>query len=158
MYGKQWTENYGDLPNQAWKDALNTLTPARIHTTVMVCREAGDKYCINLPQFMARAKDDSLHRPKGHSDYKSLPTPQTTSSLRSIALKGETAEQYQIARAKAIAAGISLYAFKWERLKQNGWTMEKEKSFHARAASLGINIYGKGPRLDEEETQTGAAF
>lgn len=152
IYGKKWYEEYGEYPNEMWIDAINELPAERLLAAVKVCRNYGDKYIINLSQFMGRARELRIEE----HQYAQLPPPEVDkeqiekyrkylkskfgkvkNKVRSIFLPGESNREFDEAKREALQNGISVKDFEWARLEANGWTKEDEEKM-CRLAQAGL--------------------
>jgi len=158
LYGQSWIREHGEQPGPLWVEAIKSLSDERLQAAILVCRDYGDDYCINLSQFMGRAREvrlpqkhpDALPAPKVSKEKqhqnikkinKAIKSIKSKKSVRNVYLPNETLDDYKDALGLAVRKGISEFDFIWDRLKQNGWTVEKEKTYAQWARSIRYNLY-----------------
>ena len=53
MYGSQWVNEYGEKPNNMWREELEQMTTQQIKCGIERCKQARSPYVPRLPQFLA---------------------------------------------------------------------------------------------------------
>ena len=56
MFGSQWLNEYGDVPNATWSGELQKLTAAQVEEGIEQCKRSGSSFAPRLPQFLAWCK------------------------------------------------------------------------------------------------------
>jgi len=159
MFGQRFTKDYGDTPNETWREALSGLTFEQAAHAIKESVRMGDTFPPTLAQFCYRAK--SLVKVKA---YTALPKPTINAvkvadvmakakkavkkkgrRVRSVMLPGENPVQYETAKAQSNLTGPE---FEMMRMAKNGWTEDDERKYIQQAKSILLVIDSPLDKID----------
>jgi len=150
--GKRFSDEFGSIPNQAWMEALATLSFDQAAHAIKEGIRMGDEHPPTLAKFIYRAKDYGKKVQAAHQDTPKLSKPEITEeqikknrermmslahqsnkpAKRCVFLPGELPHHFEAAKAKALKDGITEDEFTLQRLEANGWSREREMEFRQR--------------------------
>jgi len=164
MFGQRFTKDYGDTPNETWREALSGLTFDQVAHSISETVRMGDQFPPTLAQFCYRAK--SLVKIKA---YTALPKPKVDAvkvaqvmdkaktaihkkgrKVRSVMLPGENPLQYETARHNS---DLSEPEFEMMRMAKNGWKVEHEQKYLDMAKSIFLDVDSPLDKLYPETIQ-----
>jgi len=159
MFGQRFTKDYGDKPNETWREALSGLTFDQAAHAIRESVRLGDTFPPTLAQFCYRAK--SLVKVEA---YTALPKPKIDTvqvakvmskakeamhkngkRFRSVMLPGENPVQYDTAKAQS---DLSEPEFEMMRMVKNGWTVDDERKYIQQAKSILLVIDSPLEKID----------
>jgi hypothetical protein len=164
MFGQRFTKDYGDTPNETWREALSGLTFDQVAHAISETVRMGDQFPPTLAQFCYRAK--SLVKVKA---YTALPKPKVDTikvaevmdkakkavkkkgrRFRSVMLPGENPVQYETAKHNS---DLSEPMFELMRMGKNGWTVEDEQKYWDQAKIIRLDVDSPLSKIDPAEIQ-----
>lgn len=89
IYGSQWLNEYGDVPNQQWTLEIRKLTRRQVTKGIEKCKHSGSPFVPRLPQFLSYCNGEMTAEQKAFasqlkqtSEMLALPKPPPNPEVR----------------------------------------------------------------------------
>lgn len=161
LYGSAWVKRFGKEPNDSWSQMLDQSHTMAIADSIKECTKKNPSP-PSLPEFGAYLRTfNRIHREKEREQEQAKLPPKVMTkheqemarkavkraapgdivgNRRNVLFPDETYFDFQRKLAEAKNEGVSEVEFVKERLLRNGWTVEDERIYQGRLASLGLAV------------------
>lgn len=89
IYGSQWLNEYGDVPNQQWTLEICKLTSLQVIKGIEKCKRSGSPFVPRLPQFLSYCRDEMTAEQRAFArqlrqtrEILALPRPESNPEIR----------------------------------------------------------------------------
>jgi hypothetical protein len=89
IYGSQWLNEYGDVPNHQWTLEIRQLTRRQVTRGIEKCKHSGSPFVPRLPQFLSYCNGEMTAEQKAFAnqlkqtrEMLALPKPEPSEEIR----------------------------------------------------------------------------